>query len=841
MATQDDSATPYAGGETELTARLGRLSLEQKVLLLTGADIWSLHPEPTIGLRRVVMSDGPAGVRGEQWDERYPSANVPSPTALAATWDEERLERIGRLLASEARSKNVDVLLAPTVNLHRTPYGGRHFECFSEDPLLTSRIGSAYVRGLQAGGVAATVKHFVANDSETDRFTVDTRVDERTLRELYLAPFEAIVRDAGAWAVMAAYNSVNGTTMTENALLREVLKEDWGFDGVVVSDWYAARSVAAAGDGLLDLVMPGPDGPWGDALVAAVRSDAIPESAVDDHLRRLLRLAARVGALDGIGPAVSTTPTWTDQEITAELRATAAAGFVLARNEGAVLPLDIGNLRRVAVLGPNGAVARTLGGGSATVTPTHVISPLEGLRAAFGGDVEVVHAEGVRAGERIPIASLDVLRLPDSDDPGAEVVFFDIGGEELGRQRRRAASMFWWGQIEEGLPVSQVDHLEIRTRLRVPEDGAYAIGASGLGVFQLSVDGTTVLDAAVELPPGADVVQGIMKPPQQTVSISLSAGRDVPVVLAYRPAAGAATLGAEEAVSMLTVQLNLAREQDEDVEFERAVALAADSDVTVVVVGTTEEVESEGFDRMSLALPGRQDELVARITAVNPRTIVVVNAGAPVLLPWADDVAAVLLAWFPGQEFGDALADVLLGRVEPGGRLPSTWPMSEVGHPSVTPVAGELPYSEGLFIGYRAYDRDGHSSRFPFGHGLGYTEWSYESIETPTSVRPGENVTLRVSIRNIGERAAREVVQVYVSRPDSAVERPVRWLAGFGSVELDPDEAASVDVILAARTFEHWDVAAGRWDTEPGTFQINVGSSSRNLKLSAEVVIAAGW
>jgi beta-glucosidase len=822
--------------EAELTARLGQLSLEQKVRLLTGADIWSLHPEPAIGLRRVVMSDGPAGVRGEQWDERYPSANVPSPTALAATWDEARLERIGRLLASEARGKGVDVLLAPTVNLHRTPYGGRHFECLSEDPLLTARIGGAYVRGVQAGGVAATVKHFVANDSETDRFTVDAEVDERTLREVYLAPFDAIVRDARAWAVMAAYNSVNGATMTENALLRDVLKKEWGFDGVVMSDWYAGRSLAAAGDGLLDLVMPGPGGPWGDALVAAVRSGEIPETAVDDHVLRILRLAARVGALDGIEPTVSSTPAWTDEEITAELRSSAAAGFVLARNEGAVLPLDVASLRRVAVLGPNAAIARTLGGGSATVFPTHVVAPLDGLQAALGDDIEVVHAVGVRSGDRVPIAPLDLLRLPDSDDAGVKVRFFAADGSELGREQRRAASMFWWGPIDEELAASEVDHLEVRTNLRVPEDGTYAIGTSGLGTFRLSVDGTTVLETTIELPPGADVVEGIMKPPQQTVPISLSAGRDIPVVLAYQPAAGSATLGAE-AVTMLTVQLNVARARDEDAEFERAVALAADSDVAVVVVGTTEEVESEGFDRTSLALPGRQDELVARVAAVNPRTIVVVNAGAPVLLPWADHVAAVLLAWFPGQEFGDALADVLLGRVEPGGRLPTTWPLSQVGLPSVTPVNGKLPYREGLFVGYRGYDRDGHTPRYPFGHGLGYTEWAYDSVDVPDSASAGEDVAVHVLVRNTGNRAGRDVVQVYASRPDGSVERPVRWLAGFAPVDLDAGDSAMVDVVVAARAFQHWDSTAGVWLTEPGAFRLDVGRSSRNLPLFAEISV----
>src|SRR4051812_36260435 len=312
--------------EDELHERLAALSLEQKVRLLTGADFWSLYAEPAIGLRRIVMSDGPAGVRGELWDERDPAANVPSPTALAATWDAGLVERLGGLLAFECRRKGVDVLLAPTVNLHRSPFGGRHFECFSEDPWLTAVIGTAYVRGLQAEGVAATVKHFVANDSETERFTLDARVDERTLRELYLAPFEAILA-ASPWAVMAAYNGVNGALMTESPLLRDVLKDEWGYDGLVMSDWGAARSLGAA-SAALDLVMPGPAGPWADELVAAVRSGEIPEPVIDDKVLRLLRLAARVGALEGL-PAP---PPPARPDIAAELRATAAASFVLARN-----------------------------------------------------------------------------------------------------------------------------------------------------------------------------------------------------------------------------------------------------------------------------------------------------------------------------------------------------------------------------------------------------------------------------------------------------------------------------------------------------------------------------
>jgi beta-glucosidase len=810
--------------EAEVVGRLAQLSLEQKVRLMTGADIWALHPIPEIGLRRLLTSDGPAGVRGETWDERSPSANVPSPTALAASWDPVRVERMGRLLASESRRKGVDVLLAPTVNLHRTPYGGRHFECFSEDPELTAMIGTAYVQGLQAEGVAATVKHFVANDSETDRFSVNALVDERVLRELYLTPFERIVA-AGAWAVMAAYNKVNGTTMTENALQRAVLKREWGFDGVIMSDWYATRSVAAAGEDLVDLAMPGPESPWTEGLLEAVQSGQISESAVDGHVLRILRLAARVGALDGLDAATPPARRWSDEELSAELRASSAAGMVLIKNDG-VLPLEASSLRQVAVIGPNAATARTLGGGSATVFPSYVISPLEGLRAVLGDQVEIVQAIGVRSSDRTEIASRDLLQLPDGSGPGVEVIFLNGEDRELGRQQRQAASMMWWGAVQDGLTASDIDHVQLATRLRVPESGRYSIGTSGLGDFRLVIDGQVMFDETITLPLGADVVEAMMKPPQQLASVELEAGRDVPVELTYRPSSGTTLGGAE--VTMLTVQLNAAPVLEEQAEFERAVSLAAESDVAVVVVGTNEEVESEGFDRTSLALPGRQDELVSAVAAANPRTIVVVNSGAPVLLPWADEVAAVLVSWFPGQEFGNALGDVLTGAVEPGGRLPVTWPSSEEGLPSVKPVNGELPYDEGRLIGYRLYLATGRTPLFPFGHGLGYTTWAYEGMAVG-----GDTVT--VSVRNTGNRPGREVVQLYASRPDSAVERAPCWLVGSAVVDAAAGEMASAAIILADHNFRHWDSSAHAWTIEPGTYQLHAGRSVVDLPLAGEI------
>lgn len=518
------------------------------------------------------------------------------------------------------------------------------------------------------------------------------------------------------------------------------------------------------------------------------------------------------------------------------LRGAAAAGFVLARNEGQVLPLQRDGLRRVAVLGPNAAAARTLGGGSATVFPSYTVSPLDGLRSALGDDVDVTYGSGGRSTDRLPVAPAELLTLPDGTGPGLEIRAFGMDGALRFSEHRGLAALTWMGAFGPELQVREASAVEVHTRLRVPAAGTYLVGASGLGRFRLTVDGETVLDTEVALPPNDDPVEAMMRPPQASASLDLSAGQEVALVLHHEPQWSEFFDAVE--TSMLMIQLNLVRQVPDDDELARAVALAADADVAVVVVGTTEEVESEGFDRVDLALPGRQDELVHRVAAANPRTVVVVNAGAPVLLPWADEVAAVLLAWFTGQEFGNALADVLLGDTEPGGRLPTTWPMAEEGLPPVSPVDGTLPYDEGLFVGYRAFDRDGRTPRYAFGHGLGYTEWSYDAVEAPARAAAGEPLTVRVAVRNTGARPGREVVQVYASRPDSSVERPLRWLAGYASVTADPGQDAHVDVTLAARAFEHWDVERSAWTVEPGTFTLHAGSSSRQLPLEARVGIA---
>ncbi|MDX3100924.1 beta-glucosidase family protein [Nonomuraea angiospora] len=801
-----------------------RLSLEQKVRLLTGADEWSLHAEPAVGLRRIVLSDGPSGIRGEHWDGRSPVLNLPSATALSASWDTSLAHRYGAILAVEARRMGADVVLGPTINLHRSPLGGRHFEAYSEDPLLTSRMAAAYVRGVQEGGVGATPKHYVGNDAETDRLTVDNRIGERALRELYLAAFEDTVVNERPWMVMSAYNAVNGATMTENGLLAEPLCGEWGFDGVVVSDWWAARTTEPAAKARQDLVMPGPDGPWGDKLVEAVRSGRVPEAAVDEKVVRILRLAARVGALQGWEPAIAAPPQAEDGPAFA--REAAAAGFVLVRNQEE-LPWTATELTSVAVVGHNAFLARTQGGGSATVEPAYTVSPLEGLRSALPG-VRIDWQLGAAVQRGIAPFDASEVFHPVSGEPGVRLIARKRDGAVLVDEHRRNPELARLG----GPHLAEAADLELSFRYLPARSGQVRIGAATAGELWLLVDGVEVLHQEL-LHTGEVFGGGLVGAPSASVPVQVIEGTPVDITVRLRPARQP---GRDRAITLI-VGLDL-ETATPDEQIAQAVEAARAADVALVVVGTSPDQESESFDRTSLSLPGRQDELVRQIAAVNPRTVVVVNAGAPVLTPWRDEVAAVLLTWFGGQEYGNALADVLLGAAEPGGRLPTTWPAAEQDVPvlSTTPVDGRLVYREGIHVGYRAWLRSGAAPAFPFGYGLGYTTWDLPGADIPATLPVGADLEVAVRVRNVGRRSGKFVVQAYLSRTDSEIDRPVRWLAGFTTGIAAPDETSTPRITVPARAFQHW--ADGGWHTEPGTYRVHIGFSSVDLPVAATVRIA---
>jgi beta-glucosidase len=816
---------------TEATAersRVAALPVGAKVRLLTGADSWRTFGAPELGLRPIVMSDGPAGIRGITKDDRNPSASAPSPSALGATWDRELVRELAAALGAEARGKGVDIVLAPTMNLMRTPLGGRGFECFSEDPVLSAGLAVSYVTGLQSAGVGAAIKHYVGNDSETERWTYDARIAEAVLRELYLVPFEACVREAGAVMVMAAYNAVNGARMTEHeGLLRGVLKGEWGFTGAIVSDWDACRSVVPTALAGLDLAMPGPDSPWVTGLADAVRSGQVPEDVLDDKVLRLLDVARRVGKLDPPDGQPPPRPARADPGL---LRKVAAASFVLLRNEQGALPIDPASIGSIALIGPNAVHPVIQGGGSAAVHPAAISTPDEALRTALAGQATVTVTPGCHTWETVPEPPARSLTDPVTGEPGVRLEFRAADGRLLGAEHRNTTVFAWWGDgLPDGIGWGEDGTITLLATYHPETSGPHTVGAAGVGRLALTVDGAVA--AAGDTPVPADPVETMTRPGEVTGAVELTAGQPAQVRLDFLPSARAG--------GPLAVRLGIVAAPDEEAALDQAVQAAAAAAAAVVVVGSAETTESEGFDRATLRLPGRQDELVERVSAVNPRTVVVLNSGMPVLMPWASQVAAVLYAWLPGQAMGDALADVLLGRAEPGGRLPVSMPAQESDAPVLhaAPEDGYLSYDEGLLIGYRGYDAAGTRPQFAFGHGLGYTSWAYESLTADQSgLTPGTDLSVEVTVRNTGARAGREVVQAYLAGPALGPGRPVRVLGAFGTVTAAPGATATVTLIVPARVFARYDEHAGRWDWPPGQFTVAVGRSSRDLRLTTTVV-----
>ena len=668
---------------------VARLDLPAKVALLTGASAFSLAGHRGLGLGEVRLSDGPAGVRGPRFSAGPVAARLPNATLLGSTWSEQAAGGIGRLLAEEARAQRIHVVLGPTISLHRSPLGGRVFEAFSEDPLLTGRLAAAYVQGMQERGVAACLKPLVANDSETERTTMSAAVDEATLREFYLLPFEIAVKTGGAWSVMAAYNRVNGIPATEHRhVITEILKEEWGFDGLVMSDWGATRTAAPAANAGLDLVMPGPDGPWGDALVDAVQAGEVAEAVVDDHVRRLLLLADRVGAL-GTGPE----PAPGSPELPApgsavragQLTRLAAQGMTVLTNKDSTLPLAAGQV--VGLVGRHALETIAMGAGSAQVRPPYQVSVATGVGARLGDALQV--CDGLEVRRRPQAASADLLSDPDTGDPGVNVVLLAEDGRVLEARHGAAAATMVGFDDDFGLPVRTV-----RFRGRIQQSGPVEVGGLGAGRWTLHAGEQEVEfdvdDAAATAP--------MVAPPHHIVRAELRAGDvvDGTVVLPVAgPGAGPGLFG--------LVTRPVPRDTAE--VLADAARAAARTDVAVVVVGLTEEQEIESLDKDTLALPGEQDALVRIVAAAARRTVVVVNAATPVLMPWLDSVDAVLWAGLPGQEAGHAVAAALLGEVEPAGRLVSTFPARDGASPawSVTPHHGELRYSEGAFVGYRGH------------------------------------------------------------------------------------------------------------------------------------------
>jgi beta-glucosidase len=778
------------------------LDLAAKVELLTGAAAFALHGNDAIGLRPMIFSDGPTGVRGSEFVGGKRVALFPNATLLAQSWDETAAQRVGEMLAGEGRSQGVDVVLGPTVNLHRSALGGRLFEAYAEDPLLSGRLAAAYIRGIQRYGVGACVKHYVANESETDRHTVNARVAEAALRELYLLPFEICVADADPWTIMAAYNDVNGVAATEhNELNNDVLKSEWGWDGLLMSDWGATKTVAPAANGGLDLVMPGPGGPWGDQLVAAVRSGAVAEATIDDHLARLLRLAGRVGALEGV-PAGQTAELGAalDPDAAAmrmPLRNLASAGMVLLKGQD-VLPLRESAITAespLVIIGRHALETTLQGGGSAAVRPPHSISIADGLREALGvARLQVF--DGVAVRRNPPAAPPELIIDPETGQPGIRVVSFDDSGIERASTSSEVAE-FVVG-MSDG-PHEGASAVELSAELVAPPGTPLEVGVRGVGEWTLSY-GDDRYSFANALLPGESAEVGFMSPPSWTQAVEAAPGR----ILTAR-------LKISERISLAGLVVQPVTLRDDQMINEAALA-ARDADPAIVVVGLTAEQETEALDKKTLALPGRQDDLVRAVAGAARRTVVVINAATPVLMPWLDDVDAVLWIGLPGQEGGHAVADVLLGTTEPTGRLVTTFPATDGDGPAwnVTPHDGALDYAEGTRVGYRGWYGSDVAPAFWFGAGLGWGVWDYRSAQ---HTRLDGNELLTVVLANTATRVSREVVQVYW-RPERSA--PPRLVGYAVADEVVPGEQRTVTVECDPRAFRLWDETESGWVTPAG-------------------------
>jgi beta-glucosidase len=800
---------------------LSQMTLEEKIDLLGGVDGFFIRDVPRLNLPRLKMADGPIGVRNFG-----PATAMAGGIALTATWNPALAERVGTEIGRDARAKGVHFLLGPGVNIYRAPMNGRNFEYFGEDPFLASRIAVGYIRGVQSQGVSATVKHFIGNNSEFDRHNTDSIIDERTMREIYLPVFEAAVKEAHVGAIMDSYNLTNGQHMSQNKyLLNEVAKKEWGFDGVMMSDWFATYDGVEAANGGQDVEMPSGAHMNQQILKPAIEQGKVSVATIDDKVRRILSTAVRFGWLDRDQTDWSI-PRYNQLGRQVALDA-AREGIVLLKNERGLLPLSKEKIRSILVVGPDAYPAVPVGGGSARVEPFAAVSYLQGLSNYLGTPVQVHYTRGVPSlGEMAEATSFTT--SSSNGQPGLNAEYFnnmELQGTPTVTRIERLIAYGTGARLPEQTVSSRW------TGYYVPKDsGSYDVfvqstGEDG-GAYRLYIDDKLLLDNWTA-----------NKALVSYVSLSLGAAPHK-VVLEQR--GRSQWLGGR-------LRLGIVRTgQYVDAEAKQ---LAAKADVVVVAAGFDPETESEGADR-TFALPPGQDELIREMAAANKNTIVVMTSGGGVdMNSWVDRVPALLEAWYPGQEGGTALAEVLFGEVNPSGRMPVTferrWEDNPV-HGSYHPEAGtnRVVYKEGIFVGYRGYEHNGTKPLFPFGSGLSYTTFQYSNMSikpfagaTSNGDSPGPRYEVSFEVKNTGTRQGADVAQVYVGETQAKVPRPAKELKGFVKVSLRPGETKQVSVILDKRALSYYDVNAKQWRAEAGDFAVLVGRSSEQIELRGKLTL----
>jgi beta-glucosidase len=812
-------------GATDIDQRvekvLAQMTLDEKLDYISGLEgpkgqNMYIRPVPRVGLPGFKMSDGPLGVR--TWG---PSMGYPAGISMAASWDTVLEHRVGVEMGKDALARGVDFILGPGVNIYRAPMCGRNFEYFGEDPFLASRMAVAVIEGIQSQGVSATVKHFVANNQEYDRHNVSSDVDERTLREIYLPAFEAAVKEAHVGAVMDSYNLVNGVHMTQNApFMIDLVKKEWGFPGIIMSDWDATYDGVAAANAGLDLEMPYGKFMTRANLMPAIHQGQLSVAKIDDKVRRILRTAMRFGLIQR-AEQMPTESLMNEEGRSVALEAS-LGGMVLLKNTG-ILPLDKSKLKTIAVIGPRAWPGVPEGGGSSHVDPLVSVSFLEGIsNRLFGAGIRVLYAPGEPKAMDI-YNSTEFSTSEDGKNPGLAGEYFDDpdlqGTPALKRTDEHINFSFGHGTYRPGGPTR--DYSARWAGYYIPTaSGEYTFYAGGHNGFRLYVDDKLVMDEWQVEDTGL-----------QLVSMNLEAGKPYKIRLEYTARRGSASMG-------------LGITSRESAEVKQARETAAKADAVILCVGFDMNTEGEGHDR-TFALPGGQDELIRAVEAANKNVVIVLTAGGNVdMTKWIDAAPALIHAWYPGEEGGTALAKIVFGDVSPSGKLPASCERRWQDNATYNSYYAKddmkhVAYTEGVFLGYRHFDKSDVKPLFPFGFGLSYTTFKYGNLRiTPASFSGVEPVTVSFDVTNTGKREGAEVGEVYVSDGHSKVERPVKELKGFGKVDLRPGETKTVMVKLYRRAFSYYDVNQKSWVATPGSFGILVGSSSEKIELKGNVTLS---
>lgn len=803
--------------ETEIENRiqqlLTQLTLEEKIDLLGGTG-FETKPIERLGIPSLKMTDGPLGVR---WNK---ATAFPSAILMAATFNPDLIEKVGKAIAIETKAKGRHVILAPCVNIARIPMGGRNFESFGEDPYLTSRMTVSYIKGVQSENVVATVKHFAANNQEHQRMFVDVQVDKRTLNEIYFPAFKAAVQEANVLAVMSAYNKLNGFYCSENEyLLKTTLKNKWNFSGLVMSDWGAVHSTELTFKNGLDLEMP--DGKFlnRETLLHKIKNGELKEDELNDKISRLLRVMFKIGLFEKYEYDSTKVNTIEHKKLALEV---AKEGMVLLKNENQILPLDVNRINSIAVIGPTSKVAIYGGGGSSMVSPYHAVSPLEALNQKIGDKIKIHFAQGDLLMGQIQIIKPEFL-YPDKNEKenGFRGEYFDnidLKGEPQKIRIDKNLNFNW--ENEAPFPDFGKDYFSVRWTgfIKVDKSGKYLIQVSSDDGVRLFIDDKLVID---DWNDHAELTN--------SYPITLNANQFYKIKLEYYERGGAAIC-----------RLGLREEEDDLIT--QAVEAAKKSDVALVFVGTNFAYESEGFDRKDLFLPGKQEQLINEISKVNKNTIVILTTGSPVLMNnWIDKVHAVLQSWFGGEQIGNAIADIILGNTNPSGKLPITFPVRWEdcsAYKTYSVENGISRYDDQIFVGYRHFDKYNIEPLFPFGFGLSYTTFEFSDLKiSKNHFTHSEMIEVSFKIKNTGKRKGKEIAQLYVSDLVSSLPRPVKELKRFSKIELNPGESKEVKFILSSEDFKFFDPDIDDWKFEPGEFKIMIGHSSRDIKLSTNIII----